>query len=126
MKSSDVTADILNYISDGKIHTLSEIASAVECSYSTAQRHVASLAYRYPIEAVFGRDKQGMKLDSKYLFKGKIISNDKLQIIGKALELLQSSNDKSVDQKLLTELIRDFALPNNKELENEDQQEQVN
>lgn len=113
MKSADVTADILNCLSDGKIHTLQEIADTVECSYKTAQRHVASLSYRYPIESVFGRDKQGMKLDTRYIVNGKIITNEKLQILGKALDLLQKSGCDDVNQKALAELISEFSLPKN-------------
>lgn len=111
MRSSDVTADILNCLSDGKVHTLQEIADTVECSYKTAQRHVASLSYRYPIEPVFGRDKQGMKLDTKYIVNGKIITNEKLQILGKALVLLQETGCEDVNPKLLSELISEFAFP---------------
>ena len=109
MRSSDVIADIIYMLSDGKVHSLQEIADEVECSYKTAQRHVASLSYRYPINTVFGHDKQGVQLDTTMMAKGKLITNDKLQIIGKALALLQNANDTSVDEKLLKELIQDFT-----------------
>ena len=46
LKSSDVTADILNFLSDGKLHTYQEIADEVECSYSTVRRHIESLSYK--------------------------------------------------------------------------------
>lgn len=109
MKHSDVTADILNYLSDGKVHTLQEIAENVECSKTTVQRHIASLKYRYPIDNILGRgEKQGVILDKKYITNGKILSNDKLQIISKALKLLQNS-DANVDKNLLFELIKDFS-----------------
>lgn len=114
MRRSDVTADILNYLSDGNVHSLQEIACAVECSYKTAQRHVASLSYRYPIETVFGRDKQGMRLDVSYSCGGKVLSNDKLQIIVRALEFLQDSDCEDVDRKLLAETIKELSVPSTK------------
>lgn len=40
MKSSDVTADIINFLSDGKVHTMQEIADDVECSKITVRRHI--------------------------------------------------------------------------------------
>lgn len=124
-KSSSVTADILNYISDGKIHTLQEIADEVEVSYSTAKRHIQSLSYRYPIETFCGGiNRGGVKLDTKYIVQGKIITNEKLQILGKALALLQDANDYEVNPKLLQELISDFAPPT-KETGNENKQEQT-
>ncbi len=112
MRSSDVTADILNFLCDGKTHTLQEIADEVECSRRTVQRHITSLKYRYPIENAFGRgDKQGVYLDKKYLYQGKIRSRDELQIISQALELLQKSGS-DVDQTLLASLIQEYQLPN--------------
>ncbi len=122
IRSASITADILNYISDGKHHTLQDIADEVEISKKTAQRHIVALSYRYPIETFHGGDtKGGVILDTKYLVQGRVITNEKLQILGKALELLQNSNDKSVDAKALAELIRDFAPPTrNKEYKDED------
>ena len=126
-RSSSVTADILNYISDGKVHTLQEIANEVEVSYSTAKRHIQSLAYRYPIETFCGGiNRGGVKLDTKYIVQGKIITNEKLQILGKALALLQGADDNEANPRLLQDLINDFAPPTSKETKNEDQQEQVN
>lgn len=121
MRSSDVTADILNVLSDGQVHSLQEIANEIEVSRITVQRHVASLSYRYPIVPVFGRGgKQGVQLEITKKVNGRVITNDKLQIIGKALRLLQESNCSNVDEKLLNELIREFATPTqNKEEQNE-------
>lgn len=120
IRSSSITADILNYISDGKLHTMRDIAIEVEVSERTARRHIQSLSYRYPIEVfVGGRDTGGVKLDTRYIVQGKIITNDKLQLINKALRLLQKSGQDE-DQRLLNELIHDFALPENcKEKQNE-------
>ena len=116
LRKSSITADILNVLHDGKIHTLQEIADQVEVSKCTVQRHIQSLAYRYPIETFHGGDKKGgVCLDKNYIHNGKIITNDKLQIIGKALALLQNANDTSVDEKLLEELIQDFTPTKNKE-----------
>jgi predicted DNA-binding transcriptional regulator YafY len=111
-RSSSVTADILNYISDGKLHTINEIAEETEVSRSTVKRHLQSLSYRYPVETFCGGiERGGVRLDTKYIVQGKIITNEKLQILGKALELLQSSNSQEVNPKLLKEFISDFAPP---------------
>lgn len=125
-RSSSVTADILNYISDGRIHTLQEIANEVEVSYSTAKRHIQSLSYRYPIETFCGGiNRGGVKLDTKYIVQGKIITNEKLQILDKALSLLQESDAQGVNQRLLEELIKDFAPPTSKETRYEDKQKKI-
>ena len=115
MKSSDVTADILNCLSDGKIHTLQEIADEVECCKTTARRHIESLKFRYPIESSRGYGKQqGVFLDKNYTSQERIRSNDELQIIHKALVLLQKSNSKKIDPKLLNRLIEEFTPTNQK------------
>ena len=114
LRSSSITADILNFISDGKKHTYQEIADEVEVGYNTVRRHIASLSYRYPIEvSCGGKDKGGgVYLDKKYLHQGKIRSRDELQIISQALELLQKSGSE-VDQELLGSLIQEFTIPTN-------------
>lgn len=109
LRASSITADILNVLSDCKLHRMQEIADKVEVSRQTVQKHIQSLSYRYPIETfVGGRDTGGVKLDKRYVQNGKILSNDKLQIISKALKLLQNS-DANVDKNLLFELIKDFS-----------------
>lgn len=120
IRSASITADILNYISDGKIHSMQEIADEVEVSRITVQRHIQSLSYRYPIETLRGGiNRGGVKLDTRFIVQGKIITNDKLQLINRALRLLQESNEVIKDQELLNSLIEDFSLPRNKENENE-------
>ena len=120
IRSASITADILNYISDGKIHSMQEIADEVEVSRITVQRHIQSLSYRYPIETLRGGiNRGGVKLDTRFIVQGKIITNDKLQLINRALRLLQESNEVIKDQELLNSLIEDFSLPSNKENENE-------
>ena len=115
VKSSDVTADILNFIADGKIHTLQEIADEVECSKMTVRRHIDSLRFRFPILHCFGNGKQqGVFLDKTYTSQERIRTNDELQIIHKALVLLQESNCEKVDPKLLNRLIEEFTPTNQK------------
>ena len=112
LKKSSITADILNILSDGKLHTFNEIAEIVEVSRKTVERHILSLSYRYPIETFRGGiNRGGVQLDKKYLNQGKIRSRDELQIISQALELLQKSG-VDVDQKLLASLIQEYTLPN--------------
>jgi len=110
LRSSSITADILNFISDGKLHKMQDIANEVEVSERTIRRHIQSLSYRYPIEVfVGGRDTGGVRLDTKYIVQGKIITNDKLQLINRALNLLQEVEHSN--NPLLKELIEDFSLP---------------
>lgn len=114
VKSSDVTADIINLLSDGKIHTMQEIADDVECSKMTVRRHIGSLKYRYPIENSLGNGKkQGVYLDKTYIYQGKVRSNDELQIIHKALKLLQEFGGEEIDQKVLKRLIQEYTPPTN-------------
>lgn len=110
LKYSSITADIINILSDCKLHKMQEIADKVEVSERTVRKHIQSLSYRYPIQTFCGNKNGGVILDENYLFQGKIRSNDELQIIEQALRLLQKSG-ADVDQKLLESLINDYTLP---------------
>ena len=115
LKKSSITADILSILSDGKVHTIQDIALEVEVHYNTVRRHLQSLSYRYPIETFCGGiNRGGVQLDKKYLNQGKIRSRDELQIISQALRLLQKSGS-DVDQKLLESLIQEYSLPTRKQ-----------
>ena len=115
LEKSSITADILSLLSDGKVHTLQEIADEVEVSKITVHRHIQSLSYRYPIETFCGGiNRGGVYLDKDYIYQGSTLTNDELQLINKALLLLQGQN-ACVDQKLLHSLLNKFSLPSNKE-----------
>ena len=106
LRYSSITADILNVLSDGKVHTLNEIAEKVEVHRNTVHRHIQSLSYCYPIDTFAGGDKRGgVQLDSKYINNGKILSINQLELINEALNLLsestQDDNKKTEIQKLL-------------------------
>ena len=113
LKYSSITADIINILSDCKLHKMQEIADKVEVSERTVRKHIQSLSYRYPIQTFCGNKNGGVILDENYLFQGKIRSNDELQIIEQALRLLQKSG-ADVDQKLLESLIIDYTLQKDK------------
>ena len=116
LKASSITADILNILSDGKLHKMQDIANEIEVSRQTVYKHIQSLSYRYPIETIVGgRDTGGVILDKKYLHQGKIRSRDELQIISQALELLQKSGSE-VDQEILGSLIQEFTIPTNNKI----------
>ena len=116
LKKSSITADILNILSDCKVHTLQEIADEVEVHKNTVLKHIQSLAYRYPINTFCGGiNRGGVQLDEKYLHQGKIRSNDELQLIEKALKLLQKFGGDDVDQELLESLIQEYSLPTRKQ-----------
>src|SRR5574344_2079211 len=115
-KSSSTTADILNFISDCKLHTLQEIADEVEISKKTIRRHIQSLSYRYPIQTFCGGiNRGGVYLDKSYLYQGKTLTVDELQVINKALTLLQKCKDQNVNTEIIIDLKNRFAPPQNKE-----------
>lgn len=82
LRKSSITADILNILSDCKIHTINEIADEVEVSRSTVKRHIQSLSFRYPIQSFCGGvNRGGVYLPKNYIYKGRTLTNDELQII---------------------------------------------
>lgn len=118
LKKSSITADILHVLNDGKVHTMQQIADEVEVSERTVRRHIQSLSYRYPIETFVGGDKRGgVFLDKSATHQGKILSRDELQIISKALRLLQESECKDVDHEVLKKLIKEYQTPEKQEQE---------
>ena len=122
LKKSSITADILHVLNDGKVHTMQQIADEVEISERTVRRHIQSLSYRYPIETFVGGDKRGgVFLDKSAIHQGKILSRDELQIISKALRLLQESECKDVDHEVLKKLIKEYQTPEKQEQEDTNQ-----
>ena len=122
LKKSSITADILHVLNDGKVHTMQQIADEVEVSERTVSRHIQSLSYRYPIETFVGGDKRGgVFLDKSAIHQGKILSSDELQIISKALRLLQESECKDVDHEVLKKLIKEYQTPEKQEQEDTNQ-----
>lgn len=116
LRKSSITADILNILSDCKIHTINEIADEVEVSRSTVKRHIQSLSFRYPIQSFCGGiNRGGVYLDKNYVYQGQTLTNDELQIIGRALKLLQKSESECDYQDLISSLIERYSLPDIKE-----------
>lgn len=108
MKSADVTADILNYLSDGKVHTLDEIACEIECSKSTVQRHISSLSYRYPIISIRGgaHENQGIKLETCGVINNRILTRLEQQTLRSILEKsLETCNLSPMEQSLVKRLL---------------------
>ena len=115
IRSSSILSDMLFILSDCKVHTIDELANEIEVSRSTIKRYIQSLSYRYPIQTFCGGiNRGGVYLDKDYIYQGKTLSIDELQIINNALSLLQKQN-ANVDQKLLHSLLNKFSLPSNKE-----------
>lgn len=116
LKKSSITADILNVLSDCKVHTIQDIACKVEVHYNTVRRHIQSLSYRYPIQTFCGGiNRGGVYLDKDYIHQGKILTTDELQVIAKALTMLQNSESEDVNPELIKSLISRFTQPTNKE-----------
>ena len=119
LKKSSITADILNVLSDCKVHSLQEIADEVEVSKMTVRRHIQSLSYRYPIQTFCGGiNRGGVCLDKDYIHQGKVLTNDELQVINKALTLLQKCGSKDVNQELIANLLSRFSQPQQEEQDN--------
>lgn len=92
-KSSSINADILEFVSDGKLHTLQEIADEIEASRITVYRHIQSLSYRFNIETFHGGDKKGgVRLILEQKVSVEKLTSDDLQLIIEHLESLQDSN----------------------------------
>lgn len=118
LKKSSITADILNFLSDSKVHTLQEIADNVEVSKITVYRHIQSLSYRYPIQTFCGGiNRGGVYLDKNYINQGAILSNDELQLIVKGLSLLQKTNDQNLDNEMLSNLIDRYSPTKSEDIE---------
>lgn len=119
LKKSSITADILNVLSDCKIHTMQEIADEVEISEKTVRRHIQSLSYRYPIQTFRGGiNRGGVCLDKDYIHQGKVLTNDELQVINKALTLLQKCGSEDVNPELIANLLSRFSQPQQEEQDN--------
>ena len=119
LKKSSITADILNVLSDCKVHSLQEIADEVEVSKMTVRRHIQSLSYRYPIQTFCGGiNRGGVCLDKDYIHQGKVLTNDELQVINKALTLLQKCGSEDVNPELIANLLSRFSQPQQEEQDN--------
>ncbi len=117
LKKSSITADILNILSDNKVHTLQEIAEEIEVSKITIHRHIQSLSYRFPIQTFCGGiNRGGVYLDKGYVYKGHTLTKDELQIINKALKLLQECESKGVNKEIINSLLSIYTLPEGKEI----------
>lgn len=106
MLSRNIQADILSFISDGKIHTLQEIANAVDIHKMTAYKHIQSLSYNYNIQTFHGGiDRGGVQLIPEQKVSIEKLTSDDLQLIIEQLESLQDSNVriKSFINKLSTQ-----------------------
>lgn len=93
MRSRNIQADIFNYISDGKKHTYQSIAEAIECSYSSAKRHVQDLSYNFNIQTFHGGiDRGGIQMIPEQKVSVEKLSSDDLQLIINTLSSLQDGN----------------------------------
>ena len=74
------------------------------------------MSYRYPIETFCGGiNKGGVYLDKNYLYQGKTLTIDELQIIKQALAMLQNSKGIEVNKELVASLISRFTPPKSEE-----------
>ena len=116
LKKSSITADILYILSDCKVHTIQELADEIEVHRNTVAKHIQSLSYHYPIQTFCGGiNRGGVYLDKNYVYQGQTLTNDELQIIGRALKLLQKCESNCDYKDLINSLIERYSLPSNKE-----------
>lgn len=93
MRSRNIQADILDYLSDNKMHSMSKIAEELEVSRMTVYRHIQSLSYRFNIETFNGGiDRGGVRLIPDENVKTNYLNEDELQLIVSKLLSLQDSN----------------------------------
>lgn len=107
LKASSITADILNILSDGKKHTMQEIADEVEVCERTVRRHIQSLSYRYPIETFCGGiERGGVWLQKEYCDGAKIFTKEEIEIISKGLNMVKDSGCQSESLRKLINIFK--------------------
>ena len=110
MRSSSITADILNVLMDGKVHTTQSIADEVEVSRKTVKRHIQSLSFRYPIETFCGGEKKGgVFLDKAYIAQGRVFTKTELQFGAKIFGALQRADFDEDERGALDSFLKLFA-----------------
>ena len=119
IRSSSILSDMLFILSDCKVHTIDELANEIEVSRSTIKRYIQSLSYRYPIQSFCGGTiPGGVYLEKGYVYQGKVLTRDELQVINKALTLLQKCGSEDVNPELIANLLSRFSQPQQEEQEN--------
>lgn len=104
LRASSITADILNVLSDGKKHTMQEIADVLEISERTVRRHIQSLSFRYPIETFCGGiERGGVWLDKKYTNGTRIFTKQEIDILLEGLKLLKERGENEAVDRLINE-----------------------
>ena len=111
IRSCSITADILNVLTDGKKHTIAEIAQIVEVREKTVRRHIQSLSYRYPITTFKGGiERGGVILEKRYIYQGRVRTKDEIDVIVEALELLKLKCNNESKQNLIESLTEEYRM----------------
>lgn len=111
IRSCSITADILNILTDGKKHTIAEIAQIVEVSEKTVRRHIQSLSYRYPITTFKGGiERGGVILEKQYIYQGRLRTKDEIDVIVEALKCYQKECSDVGKQNLIKSLIEEYRM----------------
>ena len=119
MRNRSIQADLISYLSDGKLHTTKEISQFLEVSQITIKRHIQALSYRFNIQTFNGGVDRGgvrMIIDKKVTVE-KLDDNELHLIIDK----LSSMQNATVNIK---KFINDLALM--KEIKEKDKNERTN
>ena len=102
MKKRYIPTEILFYLSDGLIHTASDLARKIEVSEKTIRRHIQELSISYPINVEIGGygGGGGYRLETK---KCNILlyTKEELEMIIEALEHLDDDRNVSLKNKLI-------------------------
>ena len=100
LRRASITADILNVLTDGKIHKMREIAEIVEVSETTVRNHIRSLSYRYPIETFRGGEKKGgVYLEKDYIISGHIftkLDEDEQKVLDTFIRIFAAHTEKEI------------------------------
>ena len=91
MRSRYIVNRILYYLSDGKRHTISEIAQTLEISYKTVQRHITDLSIDYQIITYYGGVNGGVELLNECVQIK--LSKDEAELIINALECFEDRDE---------------------------------
>jgi len=88
MRSRYIQNRILNYLSDEKRHTISEIANDLEVSYKTVQSHIADLSIDYQIITYYGGVCGGVELLNNNVQL--VLTKIEVELIKKGLKSLEN------------------------------------
>ena len=109
-KTASSISDILSLLSDGRIHTMQEIADKIEVYRSIVKRHIQSLSYCHPIVTFKGGDRKGgVYLEKHEESNNQHFTSSELQLAIKIFNSVQRCEFSKDEQLDLDSLLRTLA-----------------